>query len=120
MIRRSWRTQLKAATTQEAVLSVVSHFLDEWTPQEVNALPPQAWPRGLATKADVVQHALRLSQLHAEFPASPTHGLQGVQEMLLFFTHAAVRISQLAAIAALQEPGPPPMPHRKPVADGEA
>ena len=49
MIRRSWRTQLKAATTQEAVLSVVSHFLDEWTPQEVNALPPQAWPRGLAT-----------------------------------------------------------------------
>ena len=119
MIRRSWRTQLKAATTQQAVLSVVSQFLDDWSPPEVSALPPRAWPGTLTSKDDVVQHALRLSQLHAELSAAPG-ALTGLQELLLFFTHASVRVSHLAAFAAMQEPAPSaPLP-RKTVTDGEA
>jgi hypothetical protein len=119
VIRRSWRTQLKAATTQQAVLSVVSQFLDEWSPHEVSALPPRAWPATLASKDDVVQHAVRLSQLHADLSGSPG-AMTGLGELLLFFTHAAVRISHLAAIAAVQEPSPPATPQRKAVTDGEA
>ena len=120
MIRRSWRTQLKAATTQQAVLTVVSQFLDEWSPNEVSMLPPEAWPRALASREDVVQHALRLGRIHAEV-SGMSRGLPGVQELLLFFTHASVRISQLAALAALHEPAAPPAPGAtKPVADGEA
>lgn len=120
MIRRSWRTQLKAATTQQAVLTVVSQFLDEWSPHEVAALPPEAWPPPLASRDDVAQHALRLSRMHADLGASP-RGLSGVQELLLFFTHAAVRASQLAAASALHEPDAPAVPIRsvKPVTDSE-
>jgi len=42
VIRRSWRTHLKASTTQEAVLTVVSQYLDEWKREEISALPPGA------------------------------------------------------------------------------
>lgn len=118
MIRRSWRTQLKAATTQQAVLTVVSQFLDEWAPWEVAAVPPEAWPAALASRDDVVQHALRLSRIHADLGGS-ARGLSGVQELLLFFTHASVRISQLAALGSALEPEPPPARTSKPVTDSE-
>ena len=121
MIRRSWRTQLKASTTQQAVLTVVSQFLDEWSANEVAALPPEAWPPPLSSRNDVVQHALRLSRIHADLSGS-SRGLPGVQELLLFFTHASVRLSHLAAFAAMQEPGMAPAhsaPSAKPVTDGE-
>jgi hypothetical protein len=115
VIRRSWRTQLKAATTQQAVLTVVSQFLDEWSSAEVAALPLDAWPGPLSSRGDVVQHALTLSRLHALTPDT-SRGLGGIQEMLLFFTHASVRISQLAAIAALNAPPSAGAP-AKPVTD---
>lgn len=118
MIRRSWRTQLKASTTQQAVLTVVSQFLDEWSPTEVAMLPPDAWPGPLASRNDVVQHALRLSRLHADLSGS-THGMPGVQELLLFFTHASVRISQLAALAAMNTPDATQVRSAKPVTDSE-
>src|SRR3954470_22912626 len=53
VIRRSWRTQLKASTTQEAVLTVVSQFLEEWSPGEIAALPREARPGRLISKSDV-------------------------------------------------------------------
>jgi len=122
VIRRSWRTQLKAATTQQAVLAVVSQFLDEWSPQEVAVLPADAWPSAPTSRNDVVQHALRLGRLHADLNTA-ARGLAGVQELLLFFTHASVRISQLATPMAPHElaPGPNAMPLRssKPVTDSE-
>ena len=118
MIRRSWRTQLKAATTQQAVLTVLSQFLDEWSPNEVAALPQEAWPPPLASRNDVAQHALRLSRMHADLNSS-SRGLAGVQELLLFFTHASVRLSHLAAFAQMQEPPAAPAPSAKPVTDGE-
>ena len=97
MIRRSWRTQLKASTTQEAVLTVVSQYLEEWKPEEIAALPRGAWPGTLRTKADVLAHALQLGTMHAGFEGEH-RALAGLQELLLFFTHASVRSNQLAAL----------------------
>lgn len=99
MIRRSWRTHLKGTTTQEAVLTVVSQYLDEWQPEEISALPRGAWPGRLRSKSDVLAHALKLNTMHAGFAGDPT-SLAGLQELLLFFTHASVRSNQLAALAA--------------------
>ncbi|HEX6632787.1 MAG TPA: hypothetical protein VF038_02400 [Usitatibacter sp.] len=107
MIRRSWRTQLKASTSQEAVLTVVSRYLDEWRPEEISALPHGAWPASLRTRADVLAHALKLNTMHASFDGDP-RGLAGLQELLLFFTHASVRCNQLAPA------GVPPHPAEKP------
>jgi hypothetical protein len=97
VIRRSWRTHLKGSTTQEAVLTVVSQYLEEWKREEIAALPPGAWPGTLQTKADVLAHALKLGTMHAQF-AGEHRALAGLQELLLFFTHASVRSNQLAAL----------------------
>lgn len=120
MIRRSWRTQLKASTTQEAVLTVVSQYIEEWRPEEIAALPPGAWPGVLRTKSDVLAHALKLGTLHAAFTGEH-RALAGLQELLLFFTHASVRSNQLAALlgeaaGALQR-APHKPPNRNPVED---
>ncbi len=122
MIRRSWRTQLKATGTQEAVLTVVSQYLDEWRPDEISALPRGAWPGRLRSKSDVLAHALKLNTMHAGFDGDAA-ALAGLQELLLFFTHASVRSNQLAAIADEARPvSEPPLArplHRKPVSGDE-
>jgi hypothetical protein len=122
VIRRSWRTQLKASTTQEAVLTVVSQFLDEWKPEEIAALPPGAWPGTLQTKADVLAHALKLGTMHTAFTGEH-RALAGLQELLLFFTHSSVRSNQLAALLAEASSALQRTPHnplqRKSVADDE-
>ena len=99
MIRRSWRTHLKGCTTPEAVLTVVSQYLDEWSRDEIASLPGGAWPGPLRSKSDVHAHALKLNTMHASFGGDPA-ALAGLQELLLFFTHASVRCNQLAAAAA--------------------
>jgi hypothetical protein len=120
VVRRSWRTQLKASTTQEAVLTVVSQYVEEWKPEEIAALPPGAWPEVLRTKSDVLAHALKLGTMHAGF-AGEHRMLAGLQELLLFFTHASVRSNQLAALLGEASDAFQRAPHkpvyRKPVQD---
>jgi hypothetical protein len=122
VIRRSWRTHLKASTTPEAVLTSVSQYLEEWSAAEVASLPSGAWPAPLRTRADLVAHAVKLGKLHSEFAGEP-RSLAALQELLLFFTHAAVRITQLTPLPEAepqrdaQNPGPA---MRKPVAGEES
>ena len=120
MIRRSWRTHLKGCTSPEAVLTVVSQYLEEWSRDEVALLPHGAWPGPLRSKSDVHAHALKLNTMHAGFDGDAA-ALAGLQELLLFFTHASVRCNQLAALAAdatgLRERDP--SGRRKPVSDAE-
>jgi hypothetical protein len=97
MVRRSWRTELKSARTEEDVLDVVARFLGEWTRVEMALLPPGAWPSRVTTRADVLSHAAVLGGLHSRF-AGPVATLPGLQELLLFFTHAAVRVARLTAL----------------------
>ena len=123
MIRRSWRTQLKGTTSEQAVLTVVSQYLEEWRPEEITALPHGAWPGPLRSKSDVLAHALKLNTMHAGFAGDP-RALAGLQELLLFFTHASVRSNQIAVIAAegasSGEAAAPGMPgERKPVSGDE-
>lgn len=113
MIRRSWRTQLKGTSTQEAVLTVVSQYLDEWKPEEIATLPRGAWPGPLRSKSDVLAHALKLNTMHAGFTGD-VRALAGLQELLLFFTHASVRSNQIAAMMDLASPGRAPEPAADP------
>jgi hypothetical protein len=120
VVRYSWRTQLKAAATPEAVLDLISRFLDEWKREEVASLPGDAWPRAIASKKQVLDFTLRLGQIHAAFRGDSAT-LARVQELLLFFTHASVRITQLDSMRAdLQPSGAEARPMAKrPVADEE-
>lgn len=97
MVRHSWRTHLKAAADERAVVELVARYLAEWKPAEIEALPDGAWPTRLSTPRAVIGHGVELARLHAAQDA-PGAGLAYLQEMLLFFTHAAVAITRLAAV----------------------
>jgi hypothetical protein len=115
MVRRSWRTELKSATTQKDVLGVVMRFQAEWPAAEIAQLPRGTWPSRAVTRADVLSHAAVLGALHSHFEG-PAAALPGLQEMLLFFTHAAVRLVQLGdAGARLSDPASGETPATEPV-----
>jgi hypothetical protein len=107
MIRQSWRTQLKAAADERDVLAIVRHFLAEWTKAEIAALPAGAWPGRISSREDVLSHAVTLAEIHGRFDGA-AGGLPGLQELLLFFTHAAVRIAKIGAPVV-----DPPAPKRR-------
>lgn len=124
MLRHSWRTQLKAAANEADVLSVVQRYLEEWKPDEIAALAAGAWPTDVKSPAAVLAHSLVLGRLHADF-AGDLDALQPLQELLLFFTHAAVRMARVAALDASDAKGAAPRrtpiaPRRRPRAAGRA
>ena len=105
MVRQSWRTELKRAASEKDALGVVRAWLAEWSQGEIAALPPHAWPGRIRDRGDVLAHAATLAGLHARFDGNAGE-LPGLQELLLFFTHAAVRIARIAAEAAAADPPP--------------
>lgn len=108
VLRHSWRTQLKAAASEADVISVVQRYLAEWKPEEIESLPAGAWPADTTSPSAVVGHSVTLGRLHAEFQGAPG-SLQPLQELLLFFTHAAVRMARVAVL------DPPDEGPRRPV-----
>ena len=96
MVRHSWRTHLKAAADERAVVALVGRYLAEWKPAEIESLPEGAWPTRVATARGVLEQSVRLAQLHAAIAEAP--GLGYLHELLLFFTHAAVTVTRLAAV----------------------
>ena len=102
MVRHSWRTRLKASVDKREVVALVARYLEEWKPAEIEALPEGAWPTAVHTPRGVIEHAVELARLHAAYECSGA-GLPYLQEMLLFFTHAAVAITRLASVHAEAE-----------------
>lgn len=96
MIRHRWRTHLKTANTEAAVVDLVRGYLGEWTPQEIRSLPGAAWPGKVESRSDIMSWMFRVGEVHARFRGDAA-SLARLQELLLFFTHAAVRVTQIAA-----------------------
>ena len=96
MIRHRWRTHLKGATSESAVVDLVRAYLGEWAAAEVRSLPREAWPGRIAQRSDIMSWMFRVGEVHAQFRGDAIV-LGRLQELLLFFTHAAVRVTQIAA-----------------------
>lgn len=96
MIRHRWRTHLKSATSEAAVVDLVRAYLGEWAAAEVRSLPKTAWPERIAQRSDIMSWMFRVGEVHAQFRGDAS-ALARLQELLLFFTHAAVRVTQIAA-----------------------
>jgi hypothetical protein len=92
---------LKGAGTVDSVLAVVGQFLAEWKPEEIALLPSDCWPTQVTSRKHVIDCASRLSQLHADFQGD-ANALARLQELLLFFTHVSVRITQVERLVAGQ------------------
>jgi len=95
VIRHRWRTHLKNATTEKDVVDLVQGYLAEWTPEEIRPLPGAAWPGRVSDRSDIMSWMFRVGEVHAKFRGDAAT-LVRLQELLLFFTHAAVRVTQLA------------------------
>jgi hypothetical protein len=89
---------LKSATTEAAVVALVGDYLGEWDAEEIASLPASAWPNEVRDRADIMSNMFRIGEVHGKFRGSAA-ALMRLQELLLFFTHAAVRVTQIAAAA---------------------
>lgn len=98
MIRHRWRTHLKSATTEAAVVALAGDYLAEWDAEEIASLPSDTWPGKIMGRADIMSCMFRIGEVHSKFRGSAA-ALARLQELLLFFTHAAVRVTQIAAAA---------------------
>jgi hypothetical protein len=96
MVRHRWRTHLKNATTEAAVLELVRTYLSEWTTAEVASLPVDSWPTIVRSRSDIMSWMFRIGDAHGKFKGDPAV-LARLQELLLFLTHAAVRVTQIGA-----------------------
>lgn len=102
MIRHRWRSHIKNTQDEAQLLALVRDYLAEWTPLEREQLPAAAWPARITSKKELAQWAFRLGELHAEFTGGPPQTLARLQDMLLFFTHASVRMAQLSHAPAAE------------------
>ena len=89
-----WLDGLKTATTVAELLEVVRQFVGAWPPAKIQELPPAYRPRRLESAEDVSSYALVLAraQLKGDHQAPHLHA------MAIFFTDAAMRISEALTV----------------------
>lgn len=95
-MRHRWRSAIKNALDEKAVLAIVNEYLGEWTWGEMAQLPNAAWPVRIDTAKSLAEWTFRLGELHREFQGRSSETLARLEELLLLFTHASVRMAQLA------------------------
>lgn len=96
LIRHRWRSHIKNAVDEAALLALVNTYLKEWTWSERFRLPRDAWPGRIDGAKSLSEWTFRLAELHREFQGAPWAMVEGLENLLLFFTHASVRMAQLA------------------------
>ena len=138
-VRFRWRTYLRSALTEQAVIDLVRQYLQSWKTEEIARLPAGAWPGPIDSGRDLIRETLKIGRAHSEF-AGTRPSLALVQELLLFMTQASVRTTQVMplpgeSVESLQRPvggkvlseeerklfeAPEPKPDRaKPVKDSD-
>jgi hypothetical protein len=86
-----WQHRLDEASTPEDVVDVVHDFLALWKQEDIEELPFDCRPGGMASAAQVNSYALKLARRH-------TIGIGDVSamhRMATFFTKAALRLYQI-------------------------
>lgn len=111
MIRHRWRSRIKNVVDEAALLALVNDYLKEWTWSEKVELPQAAWPGRVDNAKSLSEWTFRLAELHREYQGAPWEVLSPLQKLLLFFTHASVRMAQLART---QPDTPPQAPQPAP------
>lgn len=96
LIRHRWRSHLRNAVDEAALLALVNGYLKEWTWAERLRLPREAWPGRIESAKSLAEWTFRFAELHREYQDAPSPMAEGVENLLLFFTHASVRMAQIS------------------------
>lgn len=90
-----WHGRLKEASTERDVIAVCNRFLTVWTFEDLGKLPAACQPKTVVELEDVGPYALKLIAPLGSGDASTAPMLH---RMSTFFTKAALRLLQIAAL----------------------
>ena len=90
----TWHRQLEACDEVDQILAVTREFLATFGPEHLARLPADCRPGRIKGEDDIAYWSCKLAQLHHKDPAVRVDA-DLLQEMLNFFLHGWVRLSQL-------------------------
>lgn len=89
----TWQQRLANASTESEVVDVARDFIAQFSPYEIVTLPPQCRPPGkIHDSSDVTEYAFALVRHRCDDGEGVT---SAVHKLADFFSHAAVRLSQI-------------------------
>jgi hypothetical protein len=100
----TWHAQIDASDDVERILVVTRDYLATFAPEHLARLPSDCRPGRIKGDDDIAYWSCKLAQ-HNYRQAQVRIDAELLQEMLDYFLHAWVRISQL------HRDGPPPRMH---------
>ena len=94
-----WLDHLTGAASMEAIVAVVHDFIRAWPASKIDELPPAYRPGRLDSANDISGYAVTLAraQLKGDHHAPHLHA------MAIFFTDAAMRLSEFLTISHREE-----------------
>ena len=102
--RSMWHEQVEASQDVASILAVTRDYLATFAPEHLARLPDDCRPGRIKGDDDIAYWSCKLAQCHYK-PSPVRIDADLLQEMLTYFLHAWVRISQLSRNA------PPPRVH---------
>lgn len=94
----TWQAQLEDAAWADQILSVTRDYLATFGPERLARLPAECRPGRIKGEDDIAYWSCKLAQYHHRDPLAPID-VELMQELLNYFLHAWVRLSQLHRIA---------------------
>jgi hypothetical protein len=91
---RRWHDLLDASGEIDRVLGVTRDYLATFAPEHLARLPEDCRPGRIKGEDDIAYWSCRLAQYHHRDPGKPVDA-ELLQELLNYFLHAWVRISQI-------------------------
>ena len=102
--RTTWHVQLEAVSDVDGVLAVTRDYLATFAPEHLARLPAECRPGRIKGEDDIAYWSCRLAQYTHSDPGTPVDA-ELMQEMLNYFLHAWVRLSQMQR-RPLRQPEP--------------
>lgn len=98
-----WRSRIRSARDDEAVVSVVVDYEAAWAPGDIARLPRNCWPGRVRDRDDVAAWAVHLAREELKV-ADDTDGHVLLHCLAAVFSEAAVRLTQVSLEASLLGP----------------
>ena len=90
----TWHQQIEACEDVETILAVTRDYLATFGPEHLGRLPADCRPGRIKGEDDIAYWSCKLAQNHHKDPAVRIDP-ELLQEMLNYFLHAWVRVSQI-------------------------
>jgi len=90
----AWHNQIDSCDDVDAILSLTRDYLATFGPEHLARIPGDCRPGRIKGEDDIAFWSCKLAQRHDEDPEEPIDA-ELMQELLNYFLHAWVRISQI-------------------------